>query len=79
VKAAIREEQAQIRKQRELESRLNSLIAGRDGGASSNQSEEGFDSGNLLPKILNDLRKQSKHLKTPLSAESLVACWMVYS
>src|SRR4029434_2971183 len=28
VKAAIREEQGQIRKQRELESRLNSLIAG---------------------------------------------------
>jgi predicted esterase len=60
VKAAIREEQGQIRKQRELESRLNSLIAGRDGGASVNQSEEGFDSGNLLPKMLNDLRKQSK-------------------
>jgi predicted esterase len=60
LKAAIREEQVQIRKQRELESRLNSLIAGRDGGASLNQSEEGFDSGNLLPKILNDLRKQSK-------------------
>ena len=60
VKAAIREEQGQIRKQRELESRLNSLIAGRDGGASVNQSEEGFDSGNLLPKIFNDLRKQSK-------------------
>jgi predicted esterase len=60
VKAAIREEQAQIRKQRELESRLNTLIAARDGGASVNQSEEGFDAGNLLPKILNDLRKQSK-------------------
>ena len=60
LKAAIREEQAQIRKQRELESRLNSLIAGRDGGASTNQSEEGFDAGNLLPKILDDLRKQSK-------------------
>lgn len=60
VKAAIRDEQAQIRKQRELESRLNSLIAGRDGGASVNQNEEGFDSGNLLPKMLNDLRKQSK-------------------
>ena len=60
LKAAIREEQAQIRKQRELESRLNSLIAGRDGGSSTNQSEEGFDSGNLLPKILDDLRKQSK-------------------
>ena len=60
VKAAIREEQAQIKKQRELESRLNTLIAGRDGGASSNQSEDGFDPGNLLPKILNDLRKQSK-------------------
>jgi predicted esterase len=60
VKAAIREEQAQFRKQRELESRLNSLIAGRDSGSSVNQSEEGFDAGNLLPKILNDLRKQSK-------------------
>jgi len=57
VKAAIREEQEQIKKQRELESRLSSLIAGRDGGT---QSEESFDSGNLLPKILNDLRKQSK-------------------
>ncbi|HEY0763288.1 MAG TPA: hypothetical protein VGD61_13040 [Pyrinomonadaceae bacterium] len=60
VKAAIREEEAQIRKQRELESRIHSLIAGRDGGASVNQSEDGFDAGNLLPTILNDLRKQSK-------------------
>jgi len=60
VKAAVREEQGQIRKQRELESRIHSLIAARDGGASINQSEEGFDTGNLLPKILNDLRKQSK-------------------
>lgn len=60
VKAAIREEQAQIRKQRELESRLNTLIAARDGRTSIDQSEEGFDTGNLLPKILNDLRKQSK-------------------
>jgi predicted esterase len=60
VKAAIREEQAQIKKQRELESRLSTLIAGRDGGASVNQSEDGFDPGNLLPKILNDLRKHSK-------------------
>jgi len=60
VKAAIREEQGQIRKQRELESRLNSLIAGRDRGASVNPGEEGFDSANLLPKMLNDLRKESK-------------------
>jgi poly(3-hydroxybutyrate) depolymerase len=60
LKAAIREEQAQIRKQRELETRLNTLIAAREGRASSNQSEEGFDAGNLLPQILNDLRKQSK-------------------
>jgi len=60
VKTAIREEQTQIRKQRELENRLNSLVAGRDGGASINQSEEAFDSGNLLSKILDDLRKQSK-------------------
>jgi predicted esterase len=59
-KAAVREEQVQIKKQRELESRLNSLIAGRDVGASFNQSEEGFDSGNLWQRILNDLRKQSK-------------------
>ena len=36
------------------------MIAGRDGGPSLNQSEVGFDAGNLLPKILNDLRKQSK-------------------
>ena len=60
VKAAIREEQAQIRKQRELESRLSTLIAARDGAASINQTEEAFADGNLLPKILNDLRKQSK-------------------
>lgn len=60
MKAAIREEQAQIRKQRELASRLNSLIAGGDGGPPVNPGEEGFDSGNLLQKILNDLRKQSK-------------------
>ena len=60
VKAAIREEQAQIRKHRELESRLNSLLAGRDSGAPVNESEESFDSANVLPKILNDLRKQTK-------------------
>ena len=59
LKAAIREEQTQIRKQRELESQLRTLIA-RDSAASINQSEEMFDAGNLLPKILNDLRKQSK-------------------
>jgi poly(3-hydroxybutyrate) depolymerase len=60
LKAAIREEQAQIKKQRDLEGRLNNLIAARYGGASINQSEETFDTGNLLPNILNDLRKQSK-------------------
>ena len=58
VKAAIREEQAEIRKQRELESRVSSLIA--DGGAPNNESEVAFDAGNLLQKILNDLRKQAK-------------------
>ena len=60
VKAAIREEQTQIKKQRELESRLYSLIAGRGSGASTNQSEEAFDAGNVLSNILSDLRKQSK-------------------
>jgi hypothetical protein len=60
LKAAFREEQAQIRKQRDLESRLNSLIAARDNGASNNQSEDALDTQNLLPKILNDLRKQSQ-------------------
>jgi predicted esterase len=60
VKAAIREEQTEIKKQRELESRLYSLIAGRDSGASNNQSEEAFDAGNVLSNILSDLRKQSK-------------------
>jgi predicted esterase len=60
LKAASREEQAQLKKQRELESRLNTLIAGRDVGTPVNPSEEGFDAANLLPKILNDLRKQSK-------------------
>jgi predicted esterase len=59
-KAAIREEQAQIKKQRELENRLQALIAGRNGGDRVNQNEEDFDSNNVLPKILNDLRKQSK-------------------
>jgi len=57
LKDAIREEQLQIKKQRELESRLHSLIAG---AVSINQSEEGFDTGNLLSKILDDLRKQAK-------------------
>jgi len=60
LKAAVREEQAQVKKQRELESRLNSLIAGHDGRSPVTQSEEPFDSGNLLQRILNDLRKQSK-------------------
>lgn len=60
VKAAVREEQAQIRRQRELESRLNSFIAGRAGEVSVDQSDEAFASENLLQKTLNDLRKQSK-------------------
>ena len=60
VKAAIREEQTEIRKQRELETRLYSLIASRNGEASSGQSEEPLDAGNVLPNILSDLRKQSK-------------------
>jgi poly(3-hydroxybutyrate) depolymerase len=55
VKAAIRDEQAQIRKQRDLEGQLNSLMA----GAPVNQSEEGFDPNNHLQAILSDLRKQS--------------------
>jgi len=63
VKAAIREEQAEIRKQRELESRLNTLIAGRGGEDRINENQEEFDSKNLLPKILNDLRKQSNALE----------------
>jgi hypothetical protein len=54
LKAAIREEQVQIRKQREFESQLNALMAGRT------QGEGEFDSTNLLQKIINDLRKQSK-------------------
>ncbi|HEX7773991.1 MAG TPA: hypothetical protein VF435_16330, partial [Pyrinomonadaceae bacterium] len=60
LKASIREEQALIKKQRELERRLGTLIADRDRGASNNQSEDGFDAANLLPNILNELRKQSK-------------------
>jgi predicted esterase len=60
VKAALREEQAQIRKQREFESQLNSLIAGRDGGTPVNQIEEGVDSRIRLQAILSDLQKQSK-------------------
>jgi len=60
LKDARRDEQVQIKKQRELEIRLNSMIAGRYAVTPGNQNEEQFDSSNLLPKILNDLRKQSK-------------------
>jgi predicted esterase len=60
VKAALREVQAEIKKQRELESRLDSLIGGRVGRDSVNESDEGFDSANLLRAILSDLQKQSK-------------------
>ena len=35
-------------------------MAGRSGGDRVNESDGEFDSNNLLPKILNDLRKQSK-------------------
>jgi tetratricopeptide (TPR) repeat protein len=35
-------------------------MAGRSGGDRVNENEGEFDSNNLLPKILNDLRKQSK-------------------
>lgn len=59
LKAAIREEQTQIRKQRELENQLRSLIA-RDRAAAINQREDVLDAGISLPKMLNDLRKQSK-------------------
>ena len=59
LKAAIREEQVQTKKQREFESQLNSLIAGRDGGAPVNQNEEGVDTSVRLQAILKDLRKQS--------------------
>ena len=67
LKAAIREDQNQIRKQRELESQLYSLIAA--GGASTEQSaitsesvksEEGFDSRNRLQALLSELRNHSK-------------------
>jgi predicted esterase len=60
VKAAIREEQVQIKKQRELESRINSLMAGRGGGDRVNETEEEFGSNNVLPAMLHDLQKQSK-------------------
>jgi tetratricopeptide (TPR) repeat protein len=60
VKAALREEQVQIKNQRDLESRVNSLMAGRSGGDRVNENEGEFDSNNVLPKILSDLRKQSK-------------------
>jgi hypothetical protein len=60
LKAAIREEQEQIRKQRKFESQLSSLIARRNSGVPANQGEGDFDSTNLLQKILNDLRRQSK-------------------
>src|ERR1051326_7868936 len=70
LKTAIREEQAQIKKQRELEARINTLIAGRNSAASANDSDESFVSGNLLPKILNDLRKQSKASEELQSAQS---------
>ena len=63
VRAAVREEQAEIRKQRELQRQLNSLIVGRDREVPINQSEEGVDSRNLLPAILSDLRKQTKALE----------------
>ena len=35
------------------------MIAGRGREDRINETEKGFDSANLLPKILNDLRKQS--------------------
>ena len=63
MRAAVREEQDQIRKQRELESQLNSLMASRDRGTPANQNEEGLDPNNRLQAILRDLRKQTKALE----------------
>jgi predicted esterase len=60
LKAAIREEQAQIKKQRELDGKLNSWFAQRVDRDPLHENDEGFDSNNLMPAILNDLRKQSK-------------------
>ena len=64
LKTAIREEQKQIKKQRELESQLGSLIAARDGQASSEQtgntSEEGLNSQNRIRLLLSELRNQSR-------------------
>ena len=59
LKTAIREEQIQIKKQRELEGRLNFLIVSRLRRTSLNQHDDEFDTENLLGRILSDLRKQS--------------------
>ncbi|HKY29134.1 MAG TPA: hypothetical protein VJM12_14445 [Pyrinomonadaceae bacterium] len=69
LKTSIREEQKQLRKQRELESQLGSLIVARERQASSeqtvtggsvNRTEEGFDRRNQLQALISELRKQSK-------------------
>ena len=70
VREAIRDEQQQIRKQRELERQIIGLIAAsdrltlQDDSASSNRTtqvnDEGLDAKTRLKGILNELRRQSQ-------------------
>src|SRR5262249_50699049 len=70
VRDAIREEQQQIRRQKELEGQIISLIAAnervklQDDGASSDRNaqsnDEGLDAKTRLQRILTELRRQSK-------------------
>jgi dienelactone hydrolase len=54
VKEALREERQQIRRQREIESQINALIA------ASESSDEAFDDGRRLLAIIGDLRTSAK-------------------
>ncbi|HSQ23995.1 MAG TPA: dienelactone hydrolase family protein [Pyrinomonadaceae bacterium] len=70
VRDAIRDEQQQIRKQRELEGQVMGLVAASErvtlqgDNASSNRTsqtnDDGLDAGTRLQGILNELRRQSK-------------------
>lgn len=74
VREAIRNEQRQIKKQREFETRISDLIAGRErsrapdtgtqeSGGRESTSDEQSDSESRLRVLLADLRKQSKSVE----------------
>ena len=68
VRTAIRNEQQQIRKQREIETRINGLLAGQErnsdqAGTDRESADEGLDLDTRLKGMFADLRKQADRIE----------------